>query len=110
MSKAQVVAGAVKQTLLGSSEPVQLSAQTKNRFRAHAVRDPETGEYYIGPDQFIDAITPPDEDYVSARSTCIPKATSGCVIASPWSSGVGCRSSLRQYPRSEREHSETAVF
>ena len=65
MSKTQAVTEAVKETLLGSVEPVQLSSETKKRFRMHAVRDAESGEYYIGPDQFIDAIAPPGEDYVS---------------------------------------------
>ena len=56
---------AVKETLVGSEEPVQLSAQAKARFNRHAVKDPETGELYLGIEQFIDAIAPPNEDYVS---------------------------------------------
>ncbi|EGS18692.1 uncharacterized protein CTHT_0052990 [Thermochaetoides thermophila DSM 1495] len=54
---------AVKETLVGSEEPVQLSAQAKARFNRHAVKDPETGELYLGIEQFIDAIAPPNEDY-----------------------------------------------
>ncbi len=65
MANVATVKEAVKETLIGSKEPAQLSAQTKARFNAHALKDPETGELYMGPDQFIDAIAPPDEDYVS---------------------------------------------
>ena len=68
MSKVATVKEAVKGTLIGStepSEPTQLSTQTKARFNAHAVKDPETGELFLGPEQFINAVAPPDEDYVS---------------------------------------------
>jgi solute carrier family 25 aspartate/glutamate transporter 12/13 len=65
MSKVATVKEAVKEKLVGSHEPEQLSAQTKVRFNRHAVKDPETGELYLGPEQFIDAIAPPHEDYVS---------------------------------------------
>lgn len=66
MPKASTVKEAVKETLVGSREPAQLSAQTKARFNRHAVKDPETGELYLGPEQFIDAVAPPHEDYVSS--------------------------------------------
>ena len=65
MANVATVKEAVKETLIGSKEPAQLSAQTKARFNAHAIKDPETGELYMGPDQFINAVAPPDEDYVS---------------------------------------------
>jgi solute carrier family 25 aspartate/glutamate transporter 12/13 len=65
MPKVVAVKEAVKESLIGSSEPVQLSVQTKARFITHAVKDAETGELFMGPDQFIDAIAPRDEDYVS---------------------------------------------
>lgn len=65
MSKATAVKEAVKESLIGSEEPVQLSSQTKARFNSHAVKDPETGELFMGPDEFINAVAPPDEDYVS---------------------------------------------
>ncbi|AEO62499.1 uncharacterized protein THITE_2106721 [Thermothielavioides terrestris NRRL 8126] len=63
MSKVATVKEAVKETLVGSHEPAQLSAQAKARFNRHAIKDPETGELYLGPEQFIDAIAPPHEDY-----------------------------------------------
>jgi solute carrier family 25 (mitochondrial aspartate/glutamate transporter), member 12/13 len=65
MSKVAKVKEAVKETLVGSEEPVQLSTQTKARFIGHAVKDPETGELFLGPEEFINAVAPPEEDYVS---------------------------------------------
>ncbi|KAL1840215.1 hypothetical protein VTJ49DRAFT_698 [Mycothermus thermophilus] len=62
-SKVTTVKEAVKGTLVGSQEPAQLSAQTRARFTRHAVKDPETGELFLGPEQFVDAIAPPNEDY-----------------------------------------------
>lgn len=73
MSTAAVVKEAVKETLIGSDEhaaadQVQPTAQTKARFTRYAVQDSETGELFLGPDQFIDAVAPPHEDYVSHTS------------------------------------------
>ncbi|KAH7318680.1 mitochondrial carrier domain-containing protein [Stachybotrys elegans] len=63
MSKVAVVTEAVKESLVGTEEAPQLSAQSKARFVSHAVKDSETGELYMGVEQFIDAIAPKDEDY-----------------------------------------------
>lgn len=65
MSTATTVKEAVKETLVGSEDPIQLSAQSKARFTAHAIKDAETGELYMGADEFINAVAPKDEDYVS---------------------------------------------
>lgn len=65
MSKAAAVKEAVKESLLGAEEPVQLSAQTKARFVANAVKDEVSGELYMGPDEFTKAVAPEDEDFVS---------------------------------------------
>ncbi|KAK3940741.1 calcium-binding mitochondrial carrier protein [Diplogelasinospora grovesii] len=63
-TKVATVKEAVKETLIGSQEPgMQLSAQTKARFNSHAVKDAESDELYLGPEQFIDAVAPPNEDY-----------------------------------------------
>lgn len=67
MTSVSTVKEAVKESLVGTEEPVQLSAQTKARFSSHAIKDPETGELYLGPEQFISAIAPKDEDYVSCH-------------------------------------------
>lgn len=63
MTSVSTVKEAVKESLVGAEEPAQLSAQTKARFSSHAIKDPETGELYLGPEQFISAIAPKDEDY-----------------------------------------------
>jgi solute carrier family 25 aspartate/glutamate transporter 12/13 len=63
MSKATVVKEVVKESLIGSDEPVQLSAQSKARFLHHAKADPHTNEPYMGVDEFVDAVAPKDEDY-----------------------------------------------
>ena len=69
MSKAVAVKEAVKESLIGSEEPVQVSAQTKASFNSNALKDPETGELFLGPDEFINAVAPPDEDYVRLTPT-----------------------------------------
>jgi len=60
----------VKETLLGSeqAESVQLSAQSKATFEKNAKTDEATGESYIGEEEFINAIAPEGEDYVSKLS------------------------------------------
>ncbi|KAM0324191.1 hypothetical protein ACHAQA_008385 [Verticillium albo-atrum] len=63
MSKAAAVKEAVKESLLGAEEPVQLSNQTKSRFHANAVKDAESGELFMGPDEFVNAVAPASEDY-----------------------------------------------
>jgi solute carrier family 25 aspartate/glutamate transporter 12/13 len=56
----------VKETLLGTEEPsVQLSAQTRATFAKHSRKDEESGELIMGQEEFINAIAPADEDYVS---------------------------------------------
>lgn len=60
----------VKEALLGSEEEPQLSHQTRVDFMQHAARDPESGDYYMNEEQFIEAIAPETEDYV-----CLPTLT-----------------------------------
>lgn len=65
-SPSAVVKETVKETLVGTAteEPgSQLSAQSRARFNSHAAKDPETGELYMGQEEFINAIAPKDEDY-----------------------------------------------
>lgn len=63
------VAEGVKETLLGSTvqeqELEQLTGQTSATFRLHARKDEESGELVMGVEEFINAIAPKDEDYVS---------------------------------------------
>ncbi|KAK0639029.1 mitochondrial carrier domain-containing protein [Cercophora newfieldiana] len=63
MSKVALVKEVVKESLIGTEEPVQLSTQTKARFNSHAIKDAESGELFLGPEQFINAVAPPEEDY-----------------------------------------------
>lgn len=55
----------VKEALLGVEEEPQLSDQTRQEFMKAAVKDEENGQYYMGVDQFTNAIAPAGEDYVS---------------------------------------------
>lgn len=57
----------VKESLLGVEEPadLQLSAQTKATFDKNARKDEETGELYMGEPEFVNAVAPETEDYVS---------------------------------------------
>lgn len=65
MSNVTVAKEVVKETLIGSSEPVQVSADTKARFNSHAVKDAESGELFLGLDEFVSAVAPKGEDFVS---------------------------------------------
>lgn len=66
MAIALKVKEAVKESLLGTEEQSQLSAQTRTTFLLHAKRDTESGELYMGKDEFVNAIAPLTEDYVRA--------------------------------------------
>jgi solute carrier family 25 aspartate/glutamate transporter 12/13 len=59
------VTEAVKESLLGTEQPAGLSDSARARFLAHAAKA-EDGEYYMSREQFIDAIAPIEEDYVSS--------------------------------------------
>src|ERR1700722_372854 len=54
----------VGEALLGTTQEPQLSQQTKAIFMKHAVKDEQTDEYYLGENEFIDAVAPESEDYV----------------------------------------------
>ncbi|OQO08507.1 hypothetical protein B0A48_06377 [Cryoendolithus antarcticus] len=54
----------VKESLVGGTdEEPNLSAQTKEFFYEHAIKDDESEEPYLGEKEFIDAIAPKGEDY-----------------------------------------------
>lgn len=67
MANAAVVKETIKETLVGSEDttPNKLSTQSKARFTSNAVKDVETGELYMGPNEFINAVAPEQEDFVS---------------------------------------------
>lgn len=55
----------VKESLIGTTREPQLSQQAKATFDQNATKDEETGELYMTEEQFVDAIAPENEDYVS---------------------------------------------
>jgi hypothetical protein len=59
------VAETVKESLLGTSQPEELSPSSRTTFLKHARRDEDTDELYMGEEEFVNAIAPPDQDYVS---------------------------------------------
>lgn len=59
-----------------SEDPSSLSAGSKARFNRFSKRDENTGEPYLGPDEFIDAIAPIDEDYVRSCNQCPRRCSS----------------------------------
>ena len=63
------VTAAVKESLLGSeltTNDVQITAQSKETFEKVAKKDAETGELYMGEQEFVDVVAPIGEDYVSS--------------------------------------------
>lgn len=58
----------VKESLVGANIEPTASESTRAEFLAHAVKDEETGEYYMGHKEFIDAVAPEGEDYVRIAS------------------------------------------
>lgn len=58
----------VSEVLLGSEAEPQLSQQSKEVFLQHALKDEETGEHYLNEENFVNAVAPESEDYVSHRS------------------------------------------
>jgi solute carrier family 25 (mitochondrial aspartate/glutamate transporter), member 12/13 len=61
------VTESVKESLLGSVKPENLTQDSRARFLAHATEE-QDGEHYMTKDQFIDAIAPTEEDYVGRPS------------------------------------------
>lgn len=71
ISKAKEV---VKEKLLGidQTEEIKLSAQSKHTFEKNARRDEASGELFMTQEDFINAIAPVDEDYVSRFPLHLP--------------------------------------
>ncbi|TVY16947.1 Calcium-binding mitochondrial carrier protein [Lachnellula arida] len=55
----------VKESLLGTEvvDEVQMSAQSKATFEKNARRDEESGELFMGEEEFVNAVAPVGEDY-----------------------------------------------
>jgi solute carrier family 25 aspartate/glutamate transporter 12/13 len=52
--------------LLGATMPAELTQESRTTFLKHARKD-ENGDFYMEEEDFINAIAPPDENYVSCR-------------------------------------------
>ena len=59
---------AIKESLLGTTREPELSQQTKATFDRNARQDEATGDYYMTKDDFVNAIAPANEDYVTSRA------------------------------------------
>lgn len=55
----------VKESLVGTTIEPELSHEIRATFDRHAVQDGVTGESYMTEKEFVDAIAPVNEDYVS---------------------------------------------
>ena len=64
-AKLDKVAESVKESLVGTELEPELSQQSRNEFMQHAVRDSASGDWYLGEKEFINAVAPEGEDYVS---------------------------------------------
>jgi len=60
---AESIKESLKESLLGTEAPEGVSSESRARFLQHATLE-EEGELYMTQDDFINAIAPPDEDYV----------------------------------------------
>ena len=59
------VKDAVKESLMGKTDEHQMSHQIKSNFYHHSHKDEQTGELFMTEDDFINAVAPKQEDYVS---------------------------------------------
>lgn len=57
------VTESVKETLVGVTKPTEMSMEVRSSWSQFAKSD-DNGEQYMDREAFIDAIAPPDEDYV----------------------------------------------
>ena len=59
------VQGAVKESLLGTTREPELSTQARATFDRHARKDEASEELFMTEHEFVNAIAPEGEDYVS---------------------------------------------
>jgi len=60
---AETIKETVKETLLGTETPEGVSTESRARFLQYASLE-EDGELFMTQDDFVNAIAPPEEDYV----------------------------------------------
>ena len=58
---------AVKESLIGTTREPELSQLTKAAFDRNARQDEATGDYYMTEEDFVNAVAPANESYVSFR-------------------------------------------
>ena len=56
----------IKESLVGTIVEPSLSTDAQATFERKAKRDEETGELYMTEEEFVNAIAPENEDYVSS--------------------------------------------
>lgn len=56
---------AIKESLLGTTLEPEISSQSKATFDRNSRQDEETGEQYMTEEDFVNAVAPASEDYVS---------------------------------------------
>ena len=59
------VKNTVKESFMGKTDEHHMSHQIKTNFYHHSHKDEQTGELYMTEDDFINAVAPKQEDYVS---------------------------------------------
>lgn len=69
-STAESIKESLKESLLGSEAPEGVSTESKTRFLQHATLE-DNGELFMAPDDFVNAIAPPEEDYVSTLALAL---------------------------------------
>ena len=57
---------AIKESFLGATTEPELSEQTRATFNRNARQDEATGDYYMTEEDFVDAVAPANENYVSS--------------------------------------------
>lgn len=66
----------IKESLVGTIIEPSLSTDAQATFLRKAKKDEETGELYMTEEEFVDAIAPENEDYVSSDSQApIPQSS-----------------------------------
>lgn len=94
----------VKESLVGTEVEPQLSSQTRSYFTSHAKKDDEGEEYYMGEDEFVDAIAPEGEDYVSTFSIFLFWVVAASSSSSSDDSRAARQSTAARSRQSERKN------
>lgn len=66
------MAESVRESLVGVTQEPQMSQQIRSNFLKNAKTDEKTGELYMTEEDFVNAIAPVHEDYVSDVAMIAP--------------------------------------